>query len=216
VSLSYSITKKAAKPRWPRLGELRIGIDPSGPRRKFRFRCPNYCFFCCTTGVTRGLRFPVSSMAMSPPFQACGEPDVLHSFCGFAFVKASSVQYSRWATRLPYLDLSWPLRRKKYDKRGGRILIRDPRGLFIGFSDDCRLKVVVRSASPSSSSTSTSTSSSSSSSLVSWRNRVAHDGDDAPVDQPSGNVFGDARGHLGSFWTSRRSRTDISGWPRRD
>jgi hypothetical protein len=37
-------------------------------------------------------------------------------FCGFAFVKASSVRYSRWATRLPYLDLSWPLRRKKYDK----------------------------------------------------------------------------------------------------
>jgi hypothetical protein len=53
-------------------------------------------------------------------------------FCGFAFVKASSGRYSRWATRLPYLDLSWPLRRKKYDKRGGRILIRDFRIHYFG------------------------------------------------------------------------------------
>jgi hypothetical protein len=37
---------------------------------------------------------------------------------------------------------------------------------------------------------------------VSRRHRVAHDGDDAPVDQPGGNVLGDARGHFGSFWTS--------------
>ena len=32
-------------------------------------------------------------------------------FRGFAFVKASSGQYSRWSTRLPYLDLSRCLRR---------------------------------------------------------------------------------------------------------
>ena len=42
-----------------------------------------------------------------------------HRFCGFAFVDADNAQYSRWATRLPYLDLSWPLRRK-YDKRAGK------------------------------------------------------------------------------------------------
>ena len=42
-----------------------------------------------------------------------------HRFCGFA-------------TRLPYLDLSLPLRRKKYDKRGGRILIRDFRIHYFG------------------------------------------------------------------------------------
>jgi hypothetical protein len=45
-------------------------------------------------------------------------------FRGFTFVKASSVQYSRWSTRLPHLDLSLCLRRK-YDKRGGRIMLRD-------------------------------------------------------------------------------------------
>src|SRR4029077_5443809 len=43
-----------------------------------------------------------------------------HRFCGFAFVDEDNAQYSRWATRLPYLDLRWPLRRKKYDKRGCR------------------------------------------------------------------------------------------------
>ncbi len=55
-----------------------------------------------------------------------------HSFCGFAFVKAGNLQYSRWATRLPYLDLSWPLRRKKYDKRAGRTMIRDFRIQYFG------------------------------------------------------------------------------------
>ena len=53
-------------------------------------------------------------------------------FCGFGFVEASSAQYSRWTTRLPYLDLAWPLRRKKYDKRAGRIMIRDFRRHFFG------------------------------------------------------------------------------------
>jgi hypothetical protein len=53
-------------------------------------------------------------------------------FCGFAFVEASSAQYSRRATRLPYLDLSGPLRRKKYDKRAGRIVIRDFRTNYFG------------------------------------------------------------------------------------
>ena len=45
-------------------------------------------------------------------------------FCGFAFVKAGT-WHSRWTTRLPYLDLASPLGCKKYDKRAGRILIRD-------------------------------------------------------------------------------------------
>jgi hypothetical protein len=52
-------------------------------------------------------------------------------FCGFAFVKADRA-HSRWATRLPHLDLAWPLRRKKYDKRAGRIMIRAFRRLYFG------------------------------------------------------------------------------------
>jgi hypothetical protein len=35
-----------------------------------------------------------------------------HRFCRFGFVDADNAQYSQWSTRLPYLDLSWPLRRK--------------------------------------------------------------------------------------------------------
>jgi len=53
-------------------------------------------------------------------------------FCGFGFVEASTARHSRWATRLPYLDLSWPLRHKKYDKRAGRIMIRDFRIHYFG------------------------------------------------------------------------------------
>jgi hypothetical protein len=45
-------------------------------------------------------------------------------FCSFAFVKAESWHW-RWITRLPYLDLAWPLGGKKYNNRAGRILIRD-------------------------------------------------------------------------------------------
>jgi hypothetical protein len=52
-------------------------------------------------------------------------------FCGFAFVKAGSVLHSRWTTRLPYLNFSWPLGRK-YDKRAGRIMIRDFRIHYFG------------------------------------------------------------------------------------
>ena len=53
-------------------------------------------------------------------------------FCGFAFVDGINARYSRWSTRLPHLDLTWPLRRKKYDKRAGRILIRDFRFHYFG------------------------------------------------------------------------------------
>ena len=52
-------------------------------------------------------------------------------FCGFAFVQAET-WHSRWTTRLPYLDLALSLRGKKYDKRAGRILIRDFRIHYFG------------------------------------------------------------------------------------
>jgi hypothetical protein len=53
-------------------------------------------------------------------------------FCGFSFVDADEASYSRWSIRLPCLDLSWPLRRKTYDKRAGRIMIRDFRIHYFG------------------------------------------------------------------------------------
>jgi hypothetical protein len=49
---------------------------------------------------------------------------------GFEFVDADSPP-SRWATRLACLDLRWPLRRK-YDKRAGRIMLRDFRIHYFG------------------------------------------------------------------------------------
>src|SRR6516162_968930 len=71
--------------------------------------------------------------------------------------------------------------------------------LFVGFSDDRRffvlilvlfvffvLVIVVR--------------------VSRWR-RIA---DEVPVDQPSGNVLGDARSHVGSYWMSRNLRTDVT------
>jgi hypothetical protein len=53
-------------------------------------------------------------------------------FCGFAFVKTGSVLHSRWTTRLPHLDLTWPLRQKRYDKRAGRIMIGEFRRHYFG------------------------------------------------------------------------------------
>jgi hypothetical protein len=50
--------------------------------------------------------------------------DVDNRFCGFSIVKAES-WHSRWTVRQRYLDLARPLRGKKYNKRAGRILIRD-------------------------------------------------------------------------------------------
>ena len=58
------------------------------------------------------------------------EFDMDRRFCGFEFVEADS-PLSRWCTRLPYLDLRWPLRRK-YDKRAGRIMLRDFRIHYFG------------------------------------------------------------------------------------
>src|SRR5262249_35175850 len=58
---------------------------------------------------------------------------------------------------------------------------------------------------------------------VSRRRRVAHDGDEAPVDQPSGNVLEDIRGHVASclgvatfadeLWNRRRGRSSEIGRP---
>src|SRR6516164_1874760 len=44
---------------------------------------------------------------------------------------------------------------------------------------------------------------------VSRRQRVVNDGDEAPVDQPGGNVF-NGRRHVGSCRMSRHSRTNVS------
>jgi hypothetical protein len=52
-------------------------------------------------------------------------------FRGFSFVKVGCGDNYRWSTRLPYLDLSRCLRRQ-YDKRGGRILLRDFRRYYFG------------------------------------------------------------------------------------
>jgi hypothetical protein len=51
-------------------------------------------------------------------------------FDGFEFVGANSPPSKR-AIRLPYLDLRWQLRRK-YDKRAGRIMLRDLRRHYFG------------------------------------------------------------------------------------
>ena len=57
--------------------------------------------------------------------------DIDDRFCGFELVEASSWQYWR-SLRLPHLDLTWPLREKKYNKRGGRIMIQDFRRHYFG------------------------------------------------------------------------------------
>jgi hypothetical protein len=58
------------------------------------------------------------------------EFDMDRRFRGFQFVDADSPP-SRSATRLPCLDLRWPIR-KKYDKRAGRIMLRDFRRRYFG------------------------------------------------------------------------------------
>ena len=46
---------------------------------------------------------------------------------------------------------------------------------------------------------------------ISRRHRIAHDGNEPPVDQPGGN---DIPGHVGSCWMSRHSWTNISSQAR--
>jgi hypothetical protein len=59
--------------------------------------------------------------------------DCDQGFCGFTFVRADR-PHSRWATRLPHLNLALPLGRKRYDKRTGRILTRNFRRQYFGES----------------------------------------------------------------------------------
>ena len=45
-------------------------------------------------------------------------------FEGFYIVKVGQPNYSKYATRLPYLDLLAAVGSKKYDKRSGRVMLR--------------------------------------------------------------------------------------------
>jgi hypothetical protein len=56
--------------------------------------------------------------------------DTERRFCGFELVDANSPR-SRWSSRLRYVDLRWPLC-KSYDKRAGRIMIRDFQTHYFG------------------------------------------------------------------------------------
>src|SRR6267378_2755346 len=90
-----------------------------------------------------------------------------------------------------------------------RCILRMSFALFVvGFSDDRRLAIVVRFG------------------VAVFvlciiivvvgvsRRRVAHDGDEAPIEQPCDKVLGDARGHVDSCWMSRRSsRKSYRGVP---
>jgi hypothetical protein len=58
-------------------------------------------------------------------------------FEGFSIVRAGSPQHSKFAERLPYLDLLKVIGRKQYDKRSGKKVIRDFRTNYFG--DDKRL-----------------------------------------------------------------------------
>ncbi|MGH6671793.1 MAG: hypothetical protein ACRECV_07440 [Xanthobacteraceae bacterium] len=46
-------------------------------------------------------------------------------FRGFRVVEVDNPLYSKWATRLPHLDLSLACHGKSYDKGSGRRMIRD-------------------------------------------------------------------------------------------
>jgi hypothetical protein len=69
--------------------------------------------------------------------------DIDDQFCGFNLVEASSWQ-SKYALRLQYLDLTWPLRTKKYNKGGCRIMIRDFRREYFGESKRLTKKRIER------------------------------------------------------------------------
>ena len=53
-------------------------------------------------------------------------------FEGVCIVKVGTPLQSRYATRLPYLDLLAPIGVKKYDKRSGRVMVRDFRVNYFG------------------------------------------------------------------------------------
>ena len=45
---------------------------------------------------------------------------------------------------------------------------------------------------------------------ISRRYLVAYDSEETPVDRPSRNTFKGGQDHVGSFWTSRHSRSDVT------
>jgi hypothetical protein len=53
-------------------------------------------------------------------------------FCGFELVEDSAYYCKKWTTRSSHLDLALPVREKKYNKRGGRIMIQDFRRHYFG------------------------------------------------------------------------------------
>jgi hypothetical protein len=53
-------------------------------------------------------------------------------FCGFEFVEDSAYYCKKWTTRSSHLDLTVPVREKKYNKRGGRIMMEDFRRHYFG------------------------------------------------------------------------------------
>ena len=53
-------------------------------------------------------------------------------FCGFELVEDSAYYCKKWTMRSSHLDLTLPVREKKYNKRGGRIMIEDFRRHFFG------------------------------------------------------------------------------------
>ena len=53
-------------------------------------------------------------------------------FCGFELVEDSAYYCKKWTTRSAHLDLTLPVREKKYNKRGGRIMIDDFRRHYFG------------------------------------------------------------------------------------
>src|SRR6516164_7861006 len=138
---------------------------------------------------------------------------------GLVFVyDASSVTNSvRTAAFGGNRDGNWSVPRRAFT-RGAKVeaAVRYSSGsgslMTAGPSSSSCLSLCFSSSSSSSSCLSlcfSSSSSSSSSSLSSRRQRVVNDCDEAPVDQPGGNVF-NGRSHVGSCRMSRHSWTDVS------
>jgi hypothetical protein len=53
-------------------------------------------------------------------------------FCGFELVEDSAHYCKKWTTRSSHLDLTLPIREKRYNKRAGRIMIQDFRRHYFG------------------------------------------------------------------------------------
>jgi len=65
-----------------------------------------------------------------PPAKSCA---IGQRFIGFVLVIADSINVdAKWSTRRSYLDLLLTCRSNSYDKRAGRLMIRDFRRYFFG------------------------------------------------------------------------------------